>query len=296
MVRVYRGTNETCRVEFRDNKTTKRYTHPWKVALDPDDPPLSAPEILMLPGVPKPGRTTYRPRNGIIIPFAICRSVSPKKDGDGRKLWTVMCEFEKEGPEDETKDDNDPMSLAPKIEPFCDGMEFPIMKDFDDILIVDPFKRKFAEPVLASIPLAGVRVTRYVPSYDEQTLAFWKFCTNDSEWRGQPEDSWYIRDVTGKEVEFGDFTIGQLTFDIVSNPLELQIGTETRRIGWQATRLLESEKYKDPTTGDEQWFRNKGDGSPTVQNIDSEGHPTNEQTFVAFRKCRQRDFNQIVRT
>jgi hypothetical protein len=296
MVRVFRGNDETCRVEFRDNKTIKRYTHPWKVELGPDDPRYSAPEILALRGVPKPGRTTYRPRDGVIIPFAICRSVSPKKEGSGRALWTITCEFEKEGPEDETKDDNDPMSLAPKIEPFCDGMEFMILKDFDNVLIVDPFKRKFAEPVLASIPLAGVRVTRYVSSYDEQTLAFWKYTTNNGTWRGQPEDSWYIRDVTGKEVEFGDFTIGQLTFDIVSNPLELQIGTQNRRIGWLATRLLESEKYKDATTNEEQWFRNNGDGSPTVQNIDKDGKPSTTQQFVAFRKCRQRDFNLIVKS
>jgi hypothetical protein len=295
MVRVYRASDETCRIEFRDNKTTMRYTHAWKVELEQGDPPYSAPEILALRGVPKPGRTTYRPRDGVIIPFAICRSVSPKKEGEGRRLWTVTCEFEKEGPEEETQDENDPMSLAPKIEPFCDGMEFPILKDFDDRVIVDPFGSKFADPVLASIPLAGVRVTRYLPAYNEQTLAFWKFTTNEGTWRGQPEDAWYIRDVTGKEVEFGDFTIGQLTFDIVSNPLELQIGTATRRIGWLATRLLEFTQFKNEA-GKLEDFRLDGSGSLTTGNVNLDGTKATSQKFDAFRKCRQRDFNIIVRS
>jgi hypothetical protein len=296
MARVRVGRGETASIDVStDGKLTKRYTQQITVELEEHDPPYTAAEIPYLSGMPRAGRTTYRPRPGIVIPFAICRSVKPKPRGDSRRLWDVTVDYSYEGNEDEEQsEESDFISLAPKFEPFTDSIDVAILKDWDGKDIVDPLGELFDSPTMTPIPLAGVKVTRYVPEYDENTLASWLFCTNDGPWRGQPEDAWLIRSVTGAEVEVGAMTLGQITFEIVSNPLELEIEGQTKRVGWLETKMLLSEDFKTNATPAKRETNRNDVGMIRRTKIDKDGKKTTDTKFLAFRKYRQRAFGAIA--
>jgi hypothetical protein len=304
LVRVYRsryGNSHT--VEVRDQQTTQKFTQTWTVELeDSDGPLLTEPEIVRMPGLPVAGFSTYRPRNGFVVPFALCRSVTPKPRGTSMRLWDVVCNFELTGAEQQNAepDDQTPTDLRPRIEPFVESIDQVAYKDWDGKDILDPFKRLWDQPVKVPIPLSGVRVTRYVSAFNEQTLAYWLETTNETTWRQQPEDAWRIRAVEGKEVEFGPYHIGQLKFEIVSNPLELsvQIGTAApavHRIGWLELRAARSIKFKNAANKMEiNRIEREGDPEPTW--IDKDGKKSADPYFFAYRTRRQRNFNQIVRS
>lgn len=293
MATVRIGREESATSELRDGKVIKKYTQPVIVELDDDDPPYSAAEILYLAGVPRPGVTTYRPRPGVIIPFAICKSVRPKSKS--RKLWELTVEYEQGGDDEPIEEDEDPESyldLSPKFEPFTDRTEIPLVKDWDNKDIVDPLGDLFETPTMAAVPLAGVRVTRYVAGYDENTLASWECCTNSEPWRGQPADAWFIKSVTGRAVDVGGFALGQLTFEIVSSPLELTIDGSTRRVGWLEVKALQSEDFKDGT-GKRVTNRNAV-GTIRKTKINKDGEKATETIYAVFRKYRQRNFSAIA--
>lgn len=301
MARIYRSRYGNAHsVEVRDQQTTQKFTQVWTVELeDSDGPLLTEPEIVRLNGLPVAGFSTYRPQDGMVVPFALCKSVSPKPRGSLR-LWDVVCQFELIGAnqQDPEPDDQTPTDLAPRIEPFVESMEQVVYKDWDAKDILDPFKRLWDQPVKIPIPLSGVRVTRYVASFNEQTLAYWLETTNESTWRTQPEDAWRIRSVTGKEVEFGRYRIGQLQFEMLSNPLELsvQIGSAApavRRIGWLELRAARSVKYlNDANKFELNRIERNGDPEPTW--IDKDGKKSANPYFFAYRNRRQRNFNLIV--
>lgn len=301
-MRIYRSrTGHSHSIEVKDQKTTQKYTQSWTVELEDSDPPLLTDcEIATLPGLPRAGRSTYKPRNGLVVPFAICQSVSPKPINGSLRLWNVICQFELQGGDQQQPqpDDVTPISLQPRIEPFVESLDQVAYKDFDGNDIVDPFKQLWDEPVRLSIPLAGVRLTRFVPTYDETTLAYWMKTTNAATWRGQPEDAWFIRSVTGKEVEVGNFTLGQLQFEILSNPIELnvQMGTaapKVRRVGWLEVRAGRSVRYKNAEDKVEMNRVQRG-GPPVPTWIDKDGKKSATPYFFAYRKNRQRDFSQIA--
>ena len=300
-------SGDTHTVSYADGKRTHRYNQTVIVELDSGDPdPITGVEVRNMAGVPKPGLSLYSPRAGRVLPFCICKSVTPTPDPKSRRLWRVKCTFELFGDEEEDKDETeDPLNLNPKIEPFCESGEAIMLKDWDDKIIKDPFGDLFDDPVMAPIPLAGVRVKRYVAGYDETTLAYWTHVTNDAPWRNQPIDAWHCRKVTGQEVQYGPTTIGQLTFDIVSNPLEMELpkadgspGTEVRRYGWLDVRALRSYKHivDDNGTAIERINRVKRDGPPKQVWVDKDGNKVDDPYFFDFRKMRQRDFEQIVVT
>ena len=302
MARIRRdryGDNATS--DYSKGKVTQKFTQTLIVELDKDDPdPITPAEILALRGIPIPGYTTYSPRDGLVVPFAMCKSVAPKPDPKSRRLWRVVAKYELSGtePGEPQSDELDPNDLAPKVEPFTTDIELPMLKDFDDKVILDPFDQYFDTPVMAKLALPGVRVTRYVDGFDENTLATWKHTTNDEEWRGQPEDTWCIQNVTGQEVQFGNFTLGQLQFEISANTLELAIDGETVRVGWMDARaLLSNRYYKDGELHD---YRANEGLSISKTFIDKDGNLSPEvdgvrkAQFVAFRNRRQRDFSLIM--
>ncbi len=250
--------------------------------------------------MPIPGWSTYSPKPGFVIPFAICRTVSPVALPGNRRRWQVTCTFEISGSDDEEKpEDADPQSLAPQIEPFTETGEAVMLEDYDGTKILDPFGDLFAEPMRVPIPLKGVTVTRYVTSYDEHTLGDWLQTTNDATWRTQPKDAWCVTAITGQQVQFGNFTIGQLTLTILSNPLELKVSLDgaaavKRRIGWLGIRAARSTKFKD-ADDKIQINRNENSGSPPLLTwVDKDGKKSNEPYFQAFRIRRQKNFNAIA--
>ncbi|MGV3483710.1 MAG: hypothetical protein ACO1RT_04760 [Planctomycetaceae bacterium] len=288
----------------KEGKVVQRYSQQWVVELDDSDPdPISGPEIAAMAGIPRPGRSTYSPRPGLVVPFAICKSVTPKADSGTRRRWTVMATFERIGSEqqDPQNDSFDPANFAPKIEPFTTDIELPMFIDFDNKVICDPFEQLFDTPVMAKLALPGVRVTRYVDSFDENTLASWKHTTNETTWRGKPKDSWCVQNVTGQEVQIGNFTRGQLQFEISSNDLELKVDGVNTRVGWMDTRALLSSVYKD-ASGKLQDFRIDGTTTATLRWVDKNGNRSpivdGRQTpqFLAFRNRKRKNFNLIVRS
>lgn len=301
-MRIYRSrTGHSHTIEVKDQKTTQKYTQSWTVELEDSDPPLlTDAEVAMLPGIPRAGRSTYRPRNGLVVPFAICQSVAPKPINGSLRLWNVVCQFELSGADQEEPrpEDTSPLDLRPRVEPFVESMEQVAYKDFDGNQIVDPFKQLWSEPVKLAIPLAGVRLTRFVPSYDESTLANWIKTTNSAPWRGQPEDAWLIRNVTGKEVEVGNFVLGQLQFEMLSNPIELnvQMGTaapRVRRVGWLDVRAGRSVRYKNAQDKIE-INRDPRGGPPVPTWVDKDGKKSSTPYFFAYRRHRQANFSQIA--
>jgi hypothetical protein len=285
------GRQATGSIEYKDNKITKRFSQPYVVELSDDEPEYSGAEIVYAVGLPRPGRTTYSPRPGIVIPFAICTRLTPKFKS--KKLWEVLADFEYTGDDDEeSKEEDDFPNLAPKIEPFTDSIQVPIYRDWDGLEIVDPLGDLFEQPTLADIALPGVRVTRYVDSFDENTLAAWKWRTNATAWRGQPEDAWLCREATGQEVEVGPFTLGQITLEFVSNPLELLVNEEMRRVGWLDVRKLESEDF---LTEEGKRLTNRNNvGTIRRTKIDADGQLAEETQYLLFRKFRQAEFNDVA--
>lgn len=287
--------------ENRDGRRTRKFTQVWDVELESSDPdPISGLEVQRLPGLPIPGFSTYSPRPGRFVPFAICRSSSPQPMQGNRRFWKVTKTFELIGTDDEDKgEDEDPISLAPKVEPFVELTDYVIYKDFDNRDVVDPFNDLFAEPVRAPIPLKGVLVTRYVKSFDENTLADWLQTTNETAWRGQSEDAWCITEVTGQEVQFGNFTIGQLQFKIVSHPVEISVSLNgaapaNHRVGWLSVRAARSTTFID-SNGKRQTHRLEGAGSPPSMTwVNKDGEATDTPYFQAFRIRRQKNFNLII--
>lgn len=288
-------------IEYQDQKTTQRYTQVWMVELGDSDPPLMTEcEVASLPGLPRAGWSTYRPRSGLVVPFAVCQSVTPKPLDRSLRLWQVVCQFELSGADQEepVPDDMSPIDLRPRIEPFVESAEQVVYKDWDGTPILDPFNRLWDQPVKIMVPLPGVRVTRYVPTYDEADLAYWLQTTNLTPWRMQPADAWCIRSVSGSEVEVGNFRLGQLQFEIVSNPLELEvsIGGESpalRRIGWLDVRAARSVRYLNDDGQVELNTVNRI-GEPESTWIDKDGKRSSVPYYFAYRKRVQRDFNQIV--
>ena len=302
MAIVRRGRASSATAESRDGGITLKFRQPYLIELGPSDPdPISDAEVMVLPGVPVPGRTILQPRPGFVVPFAICQTIAPSPR-TSRRLWDLVATFELSGSEDSNPvhSATDPTSLAPRIEPFTSDIELPLVRDFSDVPIVDPFGDLFETPVMAPIPLPGIRVTRYVDEFDENTLATWKHATNHEPWRGQPADTWCITEVTGREVEWDGLTFGQLQFDISANELELPIedsehpgSFETTRVGWMDARLLRSTDYLDESTPAVRRV-NLVDGSPRSIYIDRFGKRSEEPRFVAFRNRRQRDFSAIL--
>lgn len=243
-------TGDGATITSRDNVVTQTYDQTYIVQLDPDEAHFSNAQVAILPGVPRPGRSMYSPAPGLIIPFCLCESVRPQSTRN-RNVRTVVAKFMLEGsePQEPTDESTDPLSLAPRVESFCESTETIMVEDYDGRQIVDPFGDFYEDPVLTEIPLPGVRLTRYVQDFDEQTLAYWKHTTNDSEWRGQPEDAWMIREVTGDRVQHGNFEVGRLQFTIVSHPLEIEYRRDgqqnrvRRRYGWQEIRAAQSSRF-----------------------------------------------------
>ena len=303
--RSRKGDSHT--VTFNDGKLTQRYNQTLIVELDTNDPdPITGDQVRVLPGVPKPGLSTYSPRDGRVIPFCVCKSVTPTPDPNSRRLWYARCTFELEGSADDDQDDSgDPTSLDAKVEPFCDETEAIMLVDWDGKKILNPFDDLFDEPVMAPIPLPGVRVTRYLASYDENTLAYWKHTTNTAEWRNKPADAWTVRNVTGSMVQYGNNTIGQLVFDIVANPLEMELpnadgsaGVETRRYGWLEVRAARSFEHIVNIGGNAERVihRLKKGGPPRMTWLDKDGNKSDDPNYQAFRNRRQRDFEIILPT
>lgn len=305
MARIRRSrTGNTTTSEYRDGQHTKKFTQQWLVELDDGDPdPISGIEVQNLPGLPRPGWSIYSPRDGYVIPFAICRSSSPIPNPKNLRLWTVTCTFELKGAsasEEPKPDDSDPNDLSPKVEPFVNSAEFPLLEDFDGTKILDPFGDLFQEPVKAPVPMKGVNVTRYVRDFDENTLAHWLQTTNSGTWRNEPEDAWCITSVSGQEIQFGRFTIGQLQFKIEHNPLELTVKLKSdsepkkRRVGWLAVRAARSTTI---INADGERIVNRLDKSgspPKLTWVDKDGNKSDEPYYQAFRKRRQRNFSEIV--
>ena len=289
---------DTAVAEYKKDKIVQRYTQPWIVELDGSDPdPISAADILSVPGLPRARWSTYSPRPGFVIPFAVCKTVTPKPDPKSRRLWRVNTTFELSGSEQEEpqSDESAPLDLTPRVEPFTSEIQIPMMRDFDDKVVADPFGQLYDTPVMAQLSLPGVRVTRYVDSFDENTLAQWEFTTNDAPWRGKPIDAWCIQKATGQYVQFGEGEVGQLTFNISANPLELEIEGEPQRIGWHDTRALLSSTYLDDI-GEMQEFRLNGT-TPTKGWINPDGTAstsTPPEQFAVFRNRERRDFSAIV--
>lgn len=290
-------------VEVRDQRTTQKFTQVWQVELEPSDPPLmSDAEIVRLPGLPTAGISTFRPRPGLVVPYCLCRSVAPKPRQGSLRLWDVVCQFELAGAaqQDAAPDDQTPIDLTPRIEPFVETLEQVVYKDWDGKDILDPFKRLWDQPVKVPVPIKGLRLTRYVQTFNEDTLAYWIETTNKTAWRNEPEDAWRIRAVAGKEVEFGNFRIGQLQFEMVSSPLELnvQVGTAApavRRVGWLELRAARSVKFLNTANKIEiNTVERNGDPEPTW--VDKDGKRSSVPYFFAYRTRRQRNFNLIVRT
>ncbi|TWT91385.1 hypothetical protein [Neorhodopirellula pilleata] len=286
----------------KDGKSTRKFTGVWDVHLDSNDPdPISGFEVLRIPGVPIPGYSVYSPRPGFVVPFTICRSATPNPVQGSRRYWQVACTFEMIGSKEQKEQPQsaDPFSLAPTVEPFVETTDHVMWYDYDGNEIVDVFGDLYAEPVRAPITLKGVTVNRYVSSYDEHTLGNWLNATNDDDWRGQPEDAWMIRSVKGQEVEFGTYTIGQLTFEILSHPVEFKVSMggaapKKHRTGWLAVRAARSNTFLD-TEGDRVPFRREKAGSPVSMTwLDMDGHPSEEMLFHAFRTRPQKDFDEIA--
>lgn len=307
MATIRRGRGPSMTAEERDGKIVNKYRQPLIIELDSNDPdPISEAEVLALAGMPRPGYTMYSPRSGLVVPFAMCKSVAPKPRSKSHRIWDAIATYELSGSEQEDPepDNTDPDNLEPKIEFFTSDTEVPLLKDFDDQVIADPFGDLYETPVMAPIALPGIRVTRYVASFDENTLAFWKHTTNDDTWRGEPAGTWCVTNVTGREVQFGEQVLGQLQFDIQANTLELPIedknspGTMvTTRVGWMDSRILRASYFFDDAG------KKKIEavmGAVSTHFIDRFGKKTTGATvvdrarFIAYRNRRQRDFKQII--
>lgn len=235
-----------------------------------------------------------------MVPFAVCNSVTPSPNGSLRK-WKVVCQFNLDGadPQQPQPDDVSPVDLRPRVEPYVEAGEVVIYKDFTGKYIVDPFKKLWDQPVKAPIPLSGVRVTKYVQGYNENTLAYWLHTTNLNTWRGKDEDAWAVKSVVGKEVEVGKFKLAQLQFEILSNPTQLtvQIGDADPAmhfVGWMELRAARSIKYLNSS---EQIEVNRiaRNGEPEPVWVDKDGHKSDVPYFFAYRTRPQRNFNDIVK-
>lgn len=286
--------------EYREGKMHKKLTLVYDVQLESTDPdPISGYEVQRLRGLPIPGFSVCSPRPGWVVPFTICKTSTPTPSANNLRHWKVTCTYESAGDEEAQPDTADPASLAPKIEPFVQSSEAVMNVDYEGKKIVDPFEDLFAEPMRAPIALRGVKVVRYVTGFNENTLADWLHVTNNASWRNQPEDAWCVTDVTGQEVQFGKFTIGQLTFTILSNPLELTIALGSaapalHRIGWLGIRAARSTTYID-SNGDRVVNRLTTSGSPPMLTwVDKDGNKSEEPYYQAFRIRKQKNFSEIV--
>ncbi|TWU19568.1 hypothetical protein [Allorhodopirellula heiligendammensis] len=287
--------------EMRDGKVTKKFTQVLDVELEATDPdPISGLEVTQLNNAPRPGFSVYVPRPGLVVPFATCRTVTPAPVQGNRRRWTLTCTFEKNGNDDEPKpDSSDPNSLLPIVEPFSETGEAVMLEDFDGTKILDPFGDLFDEPMRVPIPIDGVKVTRYVPTYDESTLSNWLETTNKTEWRNQPEDAWCVTAITGQPIQFGNFTIGQINLTIKAHPLELKVSLKgaapkLHRIGWLGVRAARSTTFLDDD-GKRQTNRADGGANPPLATwVDKDGKKSEEPYFQAFRVRRQREFSAIA--
>jgi hypothetical protein len=272
-------------------KTSQKYPVTYQVLYEDSDPIPVPSQVLREPQLPKVNVSIYSPRPGKLIPFCYCRRKSVKCDGKNLRLWTVTTEFSTDGEteQEEKNDTEDPLSLAPRIEPFVESMDsIDRQEDIDGKKLQNPLGELWSDPIVFPTPLAGVRVTRYVSGYDESVLASWLWATNSSPWRGKPEDAWRIRSVVGAKVNWNGTEIGELTFEIVEHPLEY----DGKRVGWFGARQLRGSRYKDGT--ETKIFKDKGVIVEKFLNEDGTENTTGDPKYLFYRTSLQKDFTLIA--
>jgi hypothetical protein len=304
IVRPGRSLRGGYEMRGNDGRVTQRYTHNFTVEWPEDEPIPVIDEVLQLPGLPIVKYSCYSPRPGWLIPYCICRSKNALPRDTTMRLWDVTCEFSSESDQEQQpqQDNQDPFSLAPIIDYFCEVIEIAGSHDRSTPpkLLANPIGQPYADPILIPTPCRGVKVTRYVPSYDDSTLEYWMHTLNKTTWRNEPADTWWVKNITGSKTKWGTFEIGMLTWEILGNKTEYTDENGVKhRVGWMETRERIGSLVRN-AAGDLEVPRTKPNvGFMRIEQafIDKTGKPIpegNPKQFDIFRKYLRREFDQIL--
>lgn len=294
--RDYNGSTEK-----RGDKIIQVRRATIQVETDPEVAPLVLDEVLRLPEIPIVGQTHWSPKPGFLIPFCICKKKSAKRHGDKERFWLVDCEFNSEtDQEQDPKDEDDnPLDFDPVIEPLSDVMEIAGRKDFNNKVIANPLGELYAEPVLFPIPLAGVRVSRYVLGQTEWLMQFWRERLNNATWRTGLTHTWCIRDCELKPVKWkdapADLALG--TWTIMHNPIQANVDGVVKQVGWYESRQRVATFYKRDDGTFEDFRTNHSFAKLPYGNVDIDGKriPAGDPPeFDWFRNRRDTDFSVLV--
>lgn len=181
-------------------------------------------DVVNAPGVPIPGRTVYSPKPSYLLPFITFKNCTYTQHKDSKWLWTgkgsYAADVDSATEQTPVPESTDPLTITPIVESFVDTMEIVAYQDIAGDEVLNAAGQLFKNGITLKLPLAGVRITRYVPAYNENVLAGWLWRKNDATWRGGAAGSWVIRAVSGSEVKWRPgVTVGQLTFEMVKSPL-----------------------------------------------------------------------------
>lgn len=212
------------------------------VVFDETDPAPNILEVLGATGLPLVNGSLYQPDASTYIPYVVCTNKRITKQ-DSKWAYTVSCDYAGDTDEEQTAQatTTNPTSLTPVVIPFSETKMITTIQDLLGNKFVTPVGEWYPDAPQIPIAMACIRVIRYVASYDETVLEYWREKVSDDTWRGRDAGEWCITDVQGTAVTVGAFTVGQLTFEIKADPTEYG----GQKIGWQDARMRIGSYYLD---------------------------------------------------
>ena len=204
-------------------------------------------DVAAAPGVPRVNETVYY-RNGLIIPWLVCRSKNVRRDPQNLGVWHVQCRYDTGNANDTQEGNNAPITppasltaITPRVESSLGEVQRVLYTDKSETAkaCLTPTKNMFDQPFVERLATLQLRITQYEASITYEQMMERKLKVNENTYRTKVRYSWLITEVEASEVTV-QLAGGPTVAALVTYTLELSPLT----YGWKDERaLLDTHHY-----------------------------------------------------
>ena len=204
-------------------------------------------DVAGAPGVPRVNETVYY-RNGLVIPWLVCRTKQIRRDTQSLGVWHVQCRFDTGNANDTQEGNNSPIAppvnltdIAPRVESSLGEVQRVLYKDKSETekVCLTPTQNMFDQPFVERLATLQLRITQYEASITYEQMMDRKLKVNEDTYRTKVRYSWLITEVEATEVtvqlDAGPTVAALVTYTLELSPL---------LYGWKDERaLLDTHHY-----------------------------------------------------
>ena len=204
-------------------------------------------DVAAAPGVPRVNETVYY-RNGLIIPWLVCRSKNVRRDPQNLGVWHVQCRYDTGNANDTQEGNNAPITppasltaITPRVESSLGEVQRVLYTDKSETAkaCLTPTENMFDQPFVERLATLQLRITQYEASITYEQMMERKLKVNEDTYRTKVRYSWLITEVEASEV----------TVQLAGGPTVAALVTYTLELspllyGWKDERaLLDTHHY-----------------------------------------------------